>query len=75
MVRAKFQVTSIASVAWSPSMKVVKLSAVSTDETPENQRFHKYTPSGTIEISIDNPPAAEQFILGQSLYVDFSPAP
>jgi len=40
----------------------------------ENARFTQATPWGTIELGIDNPKALEQFAVGQSYYVDFSPA-
>ena len=45
---------------------------VSVGEIPENQRYHKYTPSGSIEISITNPPASDVFLPGKSFYVDFT---
>ena len=50
-----------------------------TDETknadPENVRFTKATPSGSIRLAIDNPAAMEQFQCGDQYYVDFTPAP
>lgn len=72
-VRAKFKVTSVKQVDWSPTIRVVGLTAVSADDVPENQRFHKYTPSGTVEMTIDNPLAAEALALGKAFYVDFTP--
>lgn len=71
-VRAKFRVDTISQVSWSAEVRVIKMAAVSAEDIPENERYHKYTPSGTIEIVIDNPPAAEQFKLGESYYVDFT---
>lgn len=41
---------------------------------PENVRFTKATPWGNISLGIDNPVALEQFAVGKSYYVDFSPA-
>lgn len=73
-VRAKFKVSSIKYVDWNPDVRVVELTAATADGIPENERFHKYTPSGTIQMTIDNPPAAEAFKLGQMFYVDFTPA-
>jgi len=73
MVRAKFRVASI--TLYSETSRQVKLSAVTADDVEENRRFHKYTPSGTIEMMIDNPPAADQFKLGKMVYVDFTEAP
>ncbi len=42
---------------------------------PEDQRFQKATPTGNIEMQIDNPVALEQFKLGGDYYVDFTPVP
>lgn len=39
----------------------------------ENARFTKATPWGEIKMDIDNPAALEQFQVGKSYYVDFSP--
>lgn len=72
-VRAKFKVSSIKHVDWNPDVRVVELHAVTADGIPENERYHKYTPNGTIQITIDNPPAAEAFKLGNAYYVDFTP--
>lgn len=59
-----------------PGDREVKLTAVTADGIPENERFHKYTPSGSITLSVDNPIAfaALKEQLGKSLYVDFTPA-
>lgn len=42
------------------------------DEVEENKRFHKYTPNGSLSITVDNP--AVSFEPGQAYYLDFSPA-
>ena len=42
---------------------------------PEDQRFQKATPTGSIDMQIDNPSALEQFKLGGDYYVDFSAVP
>lgn len=69
-VRAKFKVVSVTSFD-SSTYKAVKLQAIGADDIPENQRYHKYTPSGSIEILIDNPPASDQLAVGKVFYVDF----
>ena len=46
--------------------------AVCNDGTPENERFHKYTPSGNIKICVDNPNVT--FEPGKFYYVDFTEA-
>lgn len=75
MVRGKFKVVSVKHVDWNPDVRVIELSAVSNDGTPENERFHKYTPSGSITMTVDNPVASDQLILGETFYVDFTLAP
>ena len=74
MVRAKFVVQSVKTFAYGG--REIEASAVTgstADEIPENQRFHKATPIGTIRMFVDNPPAAEVFKPGMSFYVDFTP--
>lgn len=72
MVRAKFQVTAIKKMHW--GVTILELSAVYDDGIEENRRFAKATPSGKLEMQIDNPPATEFFELGQWYYLDFSKA-
>lgn len=38
----------------------------------EDVSFQKATPTGHAEFQIDNPKAAEQLVIGQSYYVDFT---
>jgi hypothetical protein len=77
-VRAKFRVSAIKTKQWSkgaPSQTTVELDAVWADGIEENKRYAKYTPSGKIELTIDNPPALEFFEIGKYVYVDFTEAP
>lgn len=39
-----------------------------------NGQWSKYTPSGELRLTITNPAAYEQFKLGKTYFVDFSPA-
>ncbi len=72
-VRAKFTLTSIKSHAnW--SAKTLTFQAVYDQSIPEDQRFQKATPSGQFEMTVDNPAALEQFVLGQAYYFDMTPA-
>lgn len=71
-VRAKFEVQSVAQVSWSPTARIVRLSATSKGD--KNGDWAKYTPSGTLEMQIDNPSAAEWFTLGKAVYLDFTEA-
>jgi hypothetical protein len=38
---------------------------------PEDQRYAKYTPSGSLTIQVDNP--AVEFVPGKQYYLDFTP--
>ncbi len=71
-VRAKFCLISITERAYAG--KTLKFDATYDNATPEDQRFRKATPSGMIEIEIDNPIAVLQFEVGKYYYVDFTPA-
>lgn len=76
MIRAKFKLQEVKEFANSSS-KHLRFTAVclADNEVEENRRYHKYTPSGELTISIDNPPAFGQFKLGDFYYLDFTPAP
>ena len=70
MVRAKVTCDSLVG-------NQVKFSTVyETDaqKSDENVRFTEATPWGNIALGINNPKALEQFTVGKSYYVDFSPA-
>ena len=69
MVRAKVNVESI------EGNKIVMTTVYQPDaaKDSENARFTQATPWGRIEMGIDNPKALEQFSVGKSYYVDFSP--
>ncbi|MFP3564710.1 hypothetical protein [Paraburkholderia sp. SIMBA_030] len=73
-VRAKFQLQSVTAHAWSPTSKTLKFSAMYDTSIPEDQRFQKATPSGSFEMTVDNPAALEQFNLGEHYYFDITPA-
>jgi hypothetical protein len=72
MVRAKFRVTSVTEhFGWNGV--TVTLTPQYDTTIEEDRRYAKATPSGEIKITIDNPPALEQFKKGQFMYVDFTP--
>lgn len=76
-VRGKFFVMQVAKSHPQNPGTNIKFGAVSAsdNEKSENNFFHKYTPSGTIEMFVDNPPVEKQFEIGKVFYVDFSEAP
>lgn len=72
--RCKFVVTHLTRTHWSPTGATLRLSTQYDSNIPEDQRFALSTPSGTIEINVDNPDAIEFLELGKTFYVDFIPA-
>jgi len=70
MTRGKFQLIRKTEVNWNKNVREYTFIAVYNDGTPENKRFHKYIPMGSIDITVDNPNV--QFELNKYYYVDFS---
>ncbi len=46
----------------------------SADLTSENRKFWEATPSGKLELTINNPAAFECFEAGKEYYIDITPA-
>ncbi len=78
-VRAKMTLNSITEERRGPgegqSVKYLNFTCTYDPSLPEDQRFQKATPTGSATFQVDNPAALEQFVPGQSYYVDFSPVP
>ena len=72
-VRTKMYLTEITEHSWGG--KTLKFETVYDENIPEDQRFQKATPSGSIKMSIDNPTALAQFEIGKHYYVDFNSVP
>ena len=72
MVRAKLTVIAITEHNYGNG-KTVKLGCAYDPEIPEDQRFCEATPSGSMELYVTNQAALDQFKIGQSFYVDFTP--
>lgn len=72
--RAKFQVVSITKYAYFGGIKIEMAPVYSDDPGHPNKVFWEATPSGKIEMQINNLSAAQQFEVGKEYYVDFSPA-
>lgn len=74
--RAKFRCSAENSRKFGPGdgdkNRVYEFFAVFDDGTPENERYAKYTPSGKLEITVDNP--AVVFEPGKNYYLDFTEA-
>jgi len=72
-VRAKLHLKSETTYEWGG--KKLTFETRYDNSIPEDRRFQKATPTGSIDMHIDNPAALEQFKLGSDYYVDFSPVP
>lgn len=79
MVRAKFQVTKVSKNYYRGAdgkpvegSTEVTLTPQYDQSIEEDRRYAKATPSGTIILMVDNPPAAAYLEPGQQFYVDFT---
>ena len=76
-VRAKFRCNSIELFSSEPGgSRNVKLTPVTggPEASEEDKAFWKYTPSGSVQMRIDNPPASELFEIGKTYYLTFEAA-
>jgi hypothetical protein len=69
--RAKFTCQSETKHAWNPAVRGFKFSAAYDPDIPEDQRYAKATPTGNLEITVDNPNV--NFEIGKSYYLDITP--
>ena len=80
-MRAKFKCESITlfEASSTPNEEYinsqVKLRAVHANGSEENDNFNKWTPSGSLELSITNPAAKDFFVPGKFYYLDLTPVP
>ena len=70
-VRAKFTVESVTEYGYGGKKAVLR--AVYSGK-PEDNQFAKATPSGMVEITVDNPATRDFLKPGKSYYIDFSEA-
>jgi len=71
-VRAKMQ--CVVNEDWSDGKHVVMQAVYDPDPDSENGKFFKYTPGGSVDLSIVNPAAAAAFEVGKEYFVDFTAA-
>jgi hypothetical protein len=75
-VRAKFRCSTVTTTQWAPGQsdlpRTYKFQAAYDTSIPEDQRYAKSTPTGSLEMQVDNP--AVTFEPGKSYYLDFTPA-
>lgn len=74
-VRAKFVLQSV--LTYGGESRVLEFTTQYDTTIPEDQRFAKATPSGTLRMQIDNPPALALFEgkIGKAFYLDMVEAP
>ena len=76
-MRAKFQVQS---VSGQTAQEVVTMSAVCSNAPfgpngeSDDSTYARYTPSGSLSITINNPALVGIFKVGQKFYLDFTEA-
>lgn len=72
--RAKFKCITETRNAYNDNegVRTFEFQAIYDADVPEDQRFAKYTPSGSLKITVDNPNV--QFKLGAQYYLDITEA-
>jgi hypothetical protein len=78
VVRAKMQLVSkvMADYGYGPPRVTLRFETRYDDKIPEEARFQKATPTGSIEMQVDNPTALAVFDqVGGNYYLDFIPIP
>ena len=79
MMRAKMQVQSVTKQG--DAQESLSMSAVcgkapfGSQGESEDNTYARYTPNGSISLSITNPALVGKFRVGQKFYVDFTEAP
>ncbi len=79
MMRAKMQVQSV--TKHHGGAETVKMSAVTgkgpfgAEGASEDNTYARYTPSGSVELNVNNPALAGKIEPGKKFYVDFTEAP
>ncbi|CAJ8171666.1 hypothetical protein ISF62_18295 [Burkholderia pseudomallei] len=71
-VRCKMRLNAVVGQSWGGVKAVFNCEYDNTIE--EDRRFQKATPTGMLELQIDNPAAIEQLVIGKAYYFDMTPA-
>lgn len=72
-IRCKMTLEGVYAQSWGGAKAIFR--CVYDQRVAEDVSFQKATPTGHAEFQIDNPRAAEQLVIGQSYYVEFTPVP
>ena len=75
-MRAKMRVNSVEDFGSSEKINFgcVTAKPFGPEGESEDNTFARYTPSGTASYQITNPALLKQYAVGQTFYVDFTPA-
>lgn len=71
-VRAKFKCNSI--TIFEDDSREYSFSAVYGADGSANAQWSKWTPNGSLKMTINNPACFDKFEVGQEYYIDFTPA-
>lgn len=71
-IRCKFVLESVTGYAAAPPKAVFR--AQDDPAIPEDQRFTRKIPTGSLEVTIDNPHALGELKPGRAFYLDLTPA-
>lgn len=74
MIRAKMQLEHVIPQTWG-GVKAIFRCIYDANKNPEDISFAKATPTGLVEMQVDNPEAIKQFVIGEYYYVDFTMIP
>jgi hypothetical protein len=73
MIRAKFKVSEVRQHAWHPTGRTIVLEPQYDSSIEEDRRYATATPSGRIEMFVDNTKAIAALTIGTFFYIDFTP--
>jgi hypothetical protein len=72
-IRTKFEVVHNAEVGAYSTMRAIALEPRYDTSIEEDARFSKATPSGSLQMLVDNPDALEMLSIGATFYVTLTP--
>lgn len=70
-MRAKMNLENVFAQSWGGVKAVFRCTY--DHSLPEDVSFSRRTPSGFVEMLVDNPAVASQLVIGKAYYVDFTP--
>lgn len=74
MIRAKFRCMSVTKHEGNPQSEIVKLCASNGKKDTANAQWAKWTPCGTLDMTINNPDAQGKLEPGKHYFLDIAEA-